>query len=571
MLNKEWRLRERPAAETVEQLSSSLGLNADLATLLALRGVSNYDEAKTFFRPSLEDLHDPFLMKDMEKAVDRIIGAWTNGEKILVYGDYDVDGTTSVALLYSFLSDKCDAAFYIPDRYEEGYGLSEKGVRFAKDNDFSLIITLDCGIRALDMAQLIKELGLDLIICDHHLPGKELPSAVAILNPKQPDCGYPYKELCGCGVGFKLAQALSIRGDFPLEDVFKHLDILSVAIAADIVDMLGENRVLSAFGMDLINRHPRMGIRKMLEQKKRNGPLSVSDMVFTVGPRINAAGRIGSGETAVALLISEDEQVAEKIHQQISEFNQTRRGLDQGVTEEALQVLEEDENGDSRSSIVLYNDHWHKGVVGIVASRMVDRFYKPTIILTGADGKVSGSARSVVGFDVHHAISCCSDVLDQFGGHQMAAGVTLKKENVPAFQQRFEEVVSGMITEEHLTPVLDIDEEISLTRITDKFVSVLKQFAPFGPGNLNPVFRSNRLIAMDVRKVGTDNKHIKLSVADPFNHTKQLHAIAFNQGHHFGDLADGSQFDLAYTIEENHWNGRVSLQLNVKDIKIISG
>lgn len=570
MKEKEWRLKERPDPAVVENLSKELGLNTDLATILALRGVSTFEEAKDFFRPSLEHLHDPFLMLDMDKAVARIAEAWGNGEKILVYGDYDVDGTTSVALLYSFLKDKGEAGFYIPDRYGEGYGLSEKGVRFAKENGYSLIITLDCGIRAEAMAALVSELGMDLIICDHHLPGETLPRAAAILNPKQNGCEYPYKELCGCGVGFKLAQALSIKYDFPLEEVFKHLDILSAAIAADIVDMRGENRVLSHFGMELINSFPRMGIRKMLEQKKRNGPLSVSDMVFTLGPRINAAGRIGSGETAVKLLISDDEKVAEEIHHQISEFNQTRRGLDTGVTEEALEILAQDESSFEKKSMVLYSDSWHKGVVGIVASRMVDRYYKPTIILTGSEEIVSGSARSVVGFDVHHAISECSELLEQYGGHQMAAGVTLKKENVKPFQDKFEEVVSASITQDQLTPVLDIDEEISLTRITDKFLSVLKQFAPFGPGNLNPVFRSNRLIAIDVRKVGTENKHIKLSVADPFNHTKQIQAIAFNQGHHFDAISEGGQFDLAYTIEENHWNGRVSIQLNVKDIKMIN-
>lgn len=570
MKEKEWRLRERPDSAVVVHLSKELGLNADLATILALRGVATFEEAKDFFRPALAQLHDPFLMMDMDKAVERIAKAWENGEKILVYGDYDVDGTTSVALLYSFLKDKGEAGFYIPDRYGEGYGLSEKGVRFAKENGYSLIITLDCGIRAEAMAKLVNELEMDLIICDHHLPGENLPEAAAILNPKQSGCEYPYKELCGCGVGFKLAQALSIKYDFPLEEVFKHLDILSVAIAADIVDMRGENRILSHFGMELINTHPRMGIRKMLEQRKGNGPLSVSDMVFTLGPKINAAGRIGSGETAVSLLISDDDKVAEDIHHQISEFNQTRRGLDTGVTEEALEILSKDESSLSKKSMVLYSDTWHKGVVGIVASRMVDRYYRPTIILTGSEEMVSGSARSVVGFDIHHAISECSDLLEQYGGHQMAAGVTLKKENVKPFQDRFEEVVSGMITEEHLTPVLDIDEEISLTRITDKFVSVIKQFAPFGPGNLNPVFRSNRLIAMDVRKVGAEDKHIKLSVADPFHHNRQVEAIAFNLGQHYEAIADGGQFDLAYTIEENHWNGRVTIQLNVKDIKMIA-
>lgn len=567
MIKKEWRLKQRPDSQSVEKLSTELNIGKDLTDLLFLRGIDSFDKAKAFFRPSLEDLHDPFLMKDMDKAVARIAEAWGNGEKILVYGDYDVDGTTSVALVYSFLKDKGEADFYIPDRYDEGYGLSEKGIHFAKDNGFSIIITLDCGIRATDKAALATELGVDLIICDHHIPGDDLPNAAAVLDPKRSDCGYPFKELCGCGVGFKLIQALSIRHDFPLEDVFANLDLVAIAIAADIVDVVGENRILTHFGMDLINRHPRPSVRKMLEEKKRNGPLSVSDVVFSIGPRINAAGRIGSGKTAVELLIEEDRQKLSELYANITELNLTRRGLDKGVTEDAMAELADNPELLDKRSVVVFNKDWHKGVIGIVASRIVDVYYRPTIVLTESDGMVTGSARSVQGFDVHEAIGQCADLLEQFGGHQAAAGVTMKPENVEAFKVKFEQVVSSSIKEEHLTPWLEVDSQITLGKIDDKFFRILRQLAPFGPGNMNPVFRTNRLSAVDVSRVGADKTHLRLKVADPYEHRKHYVGIGFNLGHHFDALARGEQFDLVYTIEENHWNGKVNLQLNIKDIK----
>lgn len=566
MIKKEWRLKQQPDGGSAEKLSAELNISKDLTDLLFLRGVETFDSAKAFFRPSLEDLHDPFLMKDMDRAVDRIAKAWGNGEKILVYGDYDVDGTTSVALVYSFLKDKGEVDFYIPDRYAEGYGVSEQGIQFAKDNGFSLIITLDCGIRAIDMARMANELGVDLIICDHHIPGDELPTAAAVLDPKRSDCEYPFKELCGCGVGFKLIQALSIKHDFPLEDVFANLDLVAIAIAADIVDVVGENRVLTHFGMDLINRHPRPSVRKMLEEKKRNGPLSVSDVVFSIGPRINAAGRIGSGRTAVELLIEEDPLKLNELFSQITELNLTRRGLDKEVTEQAMEELASNNELSEMRSIVVFDPGWHKGVIGIVASRIVDVYYRPTIVLTESEGSVTGSARSVQGFDVHGAIEACAELLDQFGGHQAAAGVTLKPENVEPFREKFEQVVSSTILEEHLTPFLEIDSVITLSKIDDKFFRILRQLAPFGPGNMNPVFRSNRLVAIDVMKVGADKTHLRLKVADPYEHRKHFVGIGFNLAHHYDVLARGEQFDLAYTIEENHWNGRVSLQLNIKDI-----
>ncbi|MGB1318664.1 MAG: single-stranded-DNA-specific exonuclease RecJ, partial [Flavobacteriales bacterium] len=457
--------------------------------------ISTFEEAKNFFRPSLDDLHDPFLMKGMDKAVSRIEQALGNGEKILIYGDYDVDGTTAVALVYSFLKDLGQIDFYIPDRYKEGYGLSMAGIDYAKEFGISLIIALDCGIRAIDKVAYANELDIDIIICDHHLPGLELPEAHAILDPKQKDCEYPFKELCGCGVGFKLLQAFCERNNEDFERLYAKADSLAISIAADIVPITGENRILATFGVQQINESPSTGIQAMLKYAKIDRPLTISDVVFIIGPRINAAGRIASGKRAVELLISDDLDDALKFSEEISKYNTERRTLDKSVTDGALEIVAtEDFYSDSKSTVV-FNKDWHKGVVGIVASRLIEKHYKPTIVLTESEGVATGSARSVKGFDVHAALTECEDLLEQFGGHKYAAGMSLKLENVDAFRERFEKVVSERIEEHMLTPKLDVDLEIDLDRITPKFMGLLKQFGPFGPGNMNPVFVSRNLTA----------------------------------------------------------------------------
>ena len=567
MQETKWQIEQADNPEGVTTLCSDLGVKADVAQLLVSRGISDYESARNFFRPSLDDLHDPFLMKDMEKAVERLEDALGNGEKIIVYGDYDVDGTTSVALVYSFLKDLGQIDYYIPDRYKEGYGLSFQGIDYAEENDISLIITLDCGIRAVDKVDYAKEKGVDIIICDHHLPGGKLPMAAAILDPKQPHCDYPYKELSGCGVGFKLMQAFCQKNGEGFERALTNIDLVAISIASDIVPITGENRVLAAFGLEKINASPSIGIRAMLGEAKMNQPLTISNVVFTIGPRINAAGRISSGKKAVELLISEDEDEAKTFSHQIARFNTERKSLDKSVTEQALELIETDDFYiESKSTVVFQND-WHKGVVGIVASRIIERHYKPTIVLTESEGVATGSARSVSGFDVHAALTECEELLEQFGGHKYAAGMSLKLENVNAFRARFEEVVAGSITEDLLTPKLKIDLEIGLDRVTPKFMGLLKQFSPFGPGNRNPVFVSRNLTASDLRLMGTDESHLRLKPKQEGVRHLPIQAVAFKMGVLYDQLNSGQRFDLAYSIEENHWNGRVSLQLMVKDLK----
>ena len=567
MLETEWKYADLPDPSDVGVLCNELGIKEDVAQLLINRGITNFDQAKSFFRPSFEDLHDPFLMKGMDKAVERIEQALGNGETILVFGDYDVDGTTSVALVYSFLKDFGQVDFYIPDRYKEGYGLSIAGIDYAKENDIGLIIALDCGIRAVDKVKYANELGIDIIICDHHLPGAELPAAYAILDPKQPDCNYPYKELCGCGVGFKLLQAFCEKNNEDLEKLTAKIDLVAIAIAADIVPITGENRILTTYGVQKINQDPSTGIRALLEYTKMNREMTISDVVFTIAPRINAAGRIASGKRAVELLISDDLNEALEFSAEISKYNTERRDLDKSVTEGALEILQTDAFYATSKSTVVFNPDWHKGVVGIVASRLIEQHYKPTIVLTESEGKATGSARSVHDFDVHAALTECEDLLEQFGGHKYAAGMSLSLENVEAFRKKFEEVVAGSIQEHMLTPKLNIDLEIDLDRVSPKFMSLLKQLAPFGPGNMNPVFVSRNLIAEDCRTMGADDSHLRFKPKQQGVRHMILQAVAFKMGKLYDELSKGKPFDMAYTIEENHWNDRVYLQLNVKDIK----
>ena len=569
MFETEWKYADLPEPAQVSELCEQLGIKEDVAQLLINRGISDFDEAKKFFRPSFEGLNDPFLMKGMDKAVSRLEEAFGNGEKLLIYGDYDVDGTTSVALVYSFLKDLGQVDFYIPDRYKEGYGFSIAGIDYAKANDISLIITLDCGIRAVDKVAYANELDIDIIICDHHIPGTELPAAYAILDPKQDGCEYPYKELCGCGVGFKLLQGYCEKNDADFERLTAKLDLVAIAIAADIVPMTGENRILATFGVQQINQSPSTGIRAMLEYTKINRDLTISDVVFIIAPRINAAGRIASGKRAVELLISDDFEEALEFSAEISNYNTERRDLDKSVTESALEILETDDFYKNSRSTVVYNPDWHKGVVGIVASRLIEQHYKPTIVLTESEGKATGSARSVHDFDVHAALTECEDLLEQFGGHKYAAGMSLSLDNVDAFRKKFEEVVAARIEEHQFIPKLNIDLEIELDRITPKFMSLLKQFGPFGPGNRNPVFVSRNLIAEDCRTMGADGSHLSFKPNQQAAQHSMLKAVAFKMGKLHSELAKGKPFDLAYTIEENHWKDRVSLQLMVKDIKFV--
>jgi len=568
MLEHKWQLKTATDKAAVGQLSALLKVREDIAQMLVTRGITNYDEAKDFFRPSLEKLHDPFLMKDMDVAVARLIRALGDGEKVLIYGDYDVDGTTAVALVYGFLHQLGQFDFYIPDRYGEGYGVSTQGIDHAHANGFTLIITLDCGIRAVDKVAYANTLGIDMIICDHHLPGDALPDAVAVLDPKRPDCNYPYKELCGCGVGFKFMQAMCQQGGLDMEDLFSRLDLLAVSIAADIVPVTGENRILAYFGMQCINTAPCTGIRTLLENAKVNRELSISDAVFIIGPRINAAGRIASGRKAVELLLSDKPQEAADFAAEIAAFNLTRRALDKEVTEDALNIIASDDFYANSRSTVVFGDNWHKGVVGIVASRLIDHYYRPTIVLALADGMATGSARSVAGFDVHEAIEQCADLLEKYGGHTHAAGLSLKVEKVHEFRQRFEAIAMERITEEMMMPVVHIDAEIELERISLAFMGLLKQFAPFGPGNMSPLFVSRGLKASDVSTVGGDGAHLRFKVQSTSKGGHPLQCIAFKMGDKLRSLSQARQFDMVYSIEENYWKDRVSLQLMVKDIRI---
>ena len=560
-----WTLKPKPPEDSVKQLQEALQVDEFIATLLSQRGISTYREAKTFFRPSLEDLHDPFLMKDMDKAVSRIEKAIESNENILVYGDYDVDGTTSVALISSYLKTKSElVATYIPDRYDEGYGVSYKGIDFAEDNGFTLIIALDCGIKAVDKIVYAKEKGIDFIICDHHRPGNDLPNAVAVLDPKREDCQYPYKELCGCGVGFKLIQGLAFNEGKSINDLVEYLDLVATAIGADIVPITGENRTLAYFGLQIINTNPRPGIKAIIDQIKKQ-ELSITDVVFIVAPRINAAGRMKHGNHAVTLLLETDYNLAVQYALDIDQFNSDRRDADQRITEEALQQIIS-KNEQTRFTTVVYNETWHKGVIGIVASRLTETYYRPTLVFTKSGDKLAASARSVSGFDVYNALEACSGYIEQFGGHKYAAGLTIKEENYEAFKQAFEDEVSKTIDKTLLTPEIKIDLKIDLKEITLKFYRIISQFAPFGPGNMTPIFMSENLRDTGYGKcVGENDKHLRITAVQTGK--EKFTAIGFGLGNKIDLISNKKLFKAVYSIDENEWNGTVSLQLKLRDIQ----
>lgn len=569
-----WIIAENVDKQLVKSLSESLGIDEILAILLVQRGITNFEEAKNFFRPSLTQLHDPFLMKDMDKAVDRLQKAMNNGEKILIYGDYDVDGTTAVALIYTYLKNfvnKKKIEFYIPDRYEEGYGISYKGIDYAADNGFGLVIVLDCGIKAVEKIEYANQRGVDFIICDHHRPDDVIPNAVAVLDSKRPDCEYPYKELSGCGVGFKLITALSMRLGRPKEEVYELLDYVAVSIAADIVPITGENRVLAYFGLIQLNKNPRPGIAAVLRQAEQKNiadkELTISDLVFLIGPRINAAGRLEKASDSVRLLLATNKDHAEKLAASINDLNSKRREFDNAITEEALQMIDADEKMRNAKSTVIFNENWHKGVIGIVASRLTDSYYRPTIVLTRSGNLITGSARSIKNFDIYDAIDSCSDILEHFGGHKYAAGLSLKPEHLQEFSERFEKYVSEHLEDDDLTPELNVDIEMDFTNITPKFVRILKQFAPFGPGNLSPVFLTRNVVDAGFSRAVGNRKHLKLSVMQQGNTDFVFSGIAFQKGDLYERIHDKEPFTMCYYIEENFWQGKTTLQLNVKDIK----
>uniref|UniRef100_UPI0040470FE1 single-stranded-DNA-specific exonuclease RecJ n=1 Tax=Mariniflexile sp. TaxID=1979402 RepID=UPI0040470FE1 len=559
-----WTLKPKPDSKKLEALQKALQVDAVVATLLLQRGVETYEDAKAFFRPSLDDLHDPYLMKDMDKAVARIETAMEKHENILVYGDYDVDGTTAVALMSSYLKTKYNLVYtYIPNRYDEGYGISYKGINFALENNFTLIITLDCGIKSVDKVAYAKELGIDFIICDHHTPADGIPDAVAVLDPKRNDCNYPFKELCGCGVGFKLIQALAGKDGKKAEDLTEYLDLVATAIGADIVPIDGENRILAHFGLQVINTNPRPGIKAILDQVEKT-ELTITDVVFVVAPRINAAGRMEHGNFAVRLLAEEEADLAVKYASEINNYNLDRRETDKQVTEEALKQIEE-QNEQGRLTTVVYHENWHKGVIGIVASRLTETYYRPTLVFTKSGDKLAASARSVRDFDIYEALGACSAHIEQFGGHKYAAGLTLLEENYEAFKQAFEDVVTKTIDRNLLTPEIKIDVKIDLQDITPKFYRILKQFAPFGPNNMTPVFMTDNLLDTGYGKcVGEDKTHLRMTVKQP--QSNSVVAIGFGMGDKFDIISNRKPFKAVYSIDENEWQGHVSLQLKLRDI-----
>jgi len=584
-MKKRWLLKDRGNTELVNKLAVQLGIDPLLADLLVQRGITTFEGAKAFFRPELSLLHDPFLLNDMDKAILRIGKALAAKEKVMIYGDYDVDGTTAVALVYTFLKEQGfdSIDFYIPDRYAEGYGISFTSINYAQQEGFTLIIALDCGIKAIEKINYAREKGIDFIICDHHRPGDKLPEAIAVLDPKRLDSTYPFDELSGCGVGFKLIQAYAAKNNVPFKSVCKYLDLVAVSIASDIVPIYGENRILTYYGLKLINSNPRPGIeailnianvlRKTVEESQTeteseifSRELTVNDLVFILGPRINAAGRIESGRNSVELLISPDLGHAESIARQINDFNTERRNLDSQITQEALEQIAGDQFLRNSLSTVVYNPDWHKGVIGIVASRLTETYYRPTIVLTLSNGYITGSARSVKDFDIYDAIDSCSDLLEHFGGHTFAAGLSLKPENLVEFRRRFEEVVASTIKEDMRVPEVEIDLEINLNQITPRFLRVLKQFAPFGPGNMSPVF-----VTPDTHDTGyariVGKNHVKMTVFQNAVRSDPFAAIAFQQGEKYAAIQKGQFMDICYHLEENEWNGVHSIQLNIKDIR----
>ncbi|PLW94231.1 MAG: single-stranded-DNA-specific exonuclease RecJ [Marinilabiliales bacterium] len=584
MLNKRWVLKEQGDEEIIQHLMSQINVNRQIANLLAQRGVDSYAKARSFFRPSLDELHDPFLMKDMDKAVNRVLKAIDNKEKILLYGDYDVDGTTAVATLYSFLSRyKIPLDYYIPDRYSEGYGISTQGIDYAAENGCPLVIAVDCGIKAVEKIEYAKTKGIEFIICDHHRPAETIPDAVAVLDPKRKDCTYPFDDLSGCGVGFKLIQALAQKTYVGIEKLKPLLDKVVLSIAADIVPVTGENRILAHFGLKVLNTNPSAGIEAILKTagiKRRpdsiyktdysfTKKISISDLVFIVGPRVNAAGRIQSGKNSVDLLVCESADKADTIAAQIDTFNVERKSLDSNATQQALETIADSEIDKTKLSTVLYNPNWHKGILGIVASRLTEHHYKPTIVFTQSvdTGLITGSARSIRGFDIYEAIESCTDLLEHWGGHTYAAGLSLKEDNFEEFRKRFEDYAQEHMTEDIMTPIIEVDTFLDFNAITKKFYNLLRQFAPFGPGNMAPIFQTNEIYDNGYSKV-VGGKHLKLFVTQKFYKGFGHPGIAFQMGDFYPNIEGQKPFDIVYAVEENEWNGNTTIQLNVKDIRI---
>jgi single-stranded-DNA-specific exonuclease len=566
MIEKRWVFKNSFSEDVSNHLSTTINVSKPLANILAQRGINTFDEAKTFFRPTLDQLHDPFLMKDMDLAVARVEKALASDEKILVYGDYDVDGTTSVALFYGFINSfHINSAFYIPDRYKEGYGISRQGIDWAKDNGYSLIVALDCGIKSVELVEYAKTLAIDFIICDHHRPGDILPPASAVLDPKREDCDYPFKELSGCGIGFKLMQGILSKMPHIKVDAFDFLDLVVVSIAADIVPIVGENRILAYYGLIRLNTCPRPGLKALINLAGQKKVLNITGVVFGLAPRINAAGRVGHAKGAVDLLLAETEDEAYHFGEKLNIKNDQRRDFDTSITEEALEMIDGNVLSKTAKSTVLFKNDWHKGVIGIVASRCIEKYYRPTIILTQSEDKATGSARSVPGFDVYEAIDSCSHLLDQFGGHKYAAGLTLPIDNVAAFQLKFEEVVAETIPDELLIPQIELDAEIQLDNINSKFYNILKQMEPFGPENMTPIFFADHLVLASSLTVIKD-KHLKFKVSQE-NNTSSFDCIGFGLGELATQLSSDMIFKMAFTVEENEFRGRTTLQLNIKDIK----
>ncbi|MCQ2284395.1 MAG: single-stranded-DNA-specific exonuclease RecJ [Bacteroidales bacterium] len=584
-MDKRWICKELPDQAAVEEFSRQLSIEKPLASLLLQRGITTPEAAAEFFNPDISRLHDPFLMKDMDKAVKRLSKAVIDNEKILVYGDYDVDGTSAVALLYSFLCEiigsdyKELVEYYIPDRYAEGYGISDQGIEYCRENKINLLISLDCGIKANDKVEMANKYGIDVIICDHHLEGDELPAAVAILDPKRKDCNYPYKELSGCGVGFKLIQGYCQQYKLPDQLWLSRMDLVAISIASDIVAITGENRILAHFGLEIINKFPRVGIKSILDQAgiKLHYPfkeetifsrvISISDLVFYVGPRINAAGRMKSGRESVRLFICEDEDKSADIGKRINSQNEERKEQDRNATEEAIHMIRDSHEYEKRKSIVIYNPTWFKGIIGIVASRLVEEFYKPTIVLTkSTDGLITGSARSVKEFNIYDGIDNCSELLEHFGGHKFAAGLSMKEENLEEFIEKFEQYVSENLEESSCVPEISVDMPLDLSEISHSFLNNLKRFAPFGPGNMEPVFQSNTVVDEGNGRIVGD-KHLKCRVLYPDRPVQPLDVIAFNMKDKLPLIQNNKRFDVLYHVEENVWNNTVNIQLNVKDIR----
>ena len=564
-MKRRWILKPNPASDAIEKLGSALNLNQSLTSILLQRSVATFDDAKKFFRPTLDQLHDPFLLKGMHKAIERIKSAIDSNEKILVFGDYDVDGTTAVALVHSFLkSFHTQVEYYIPDRYKEGYGVSEEGIDWASKNGFSLIITLDLGIKASTMVDLGNSQGLDFIICDHHLPDDSVPKAVAVLDPKQKDCNYPFDELSGCGLGFKLIQAYSQK-HLPSADIFQYLDLVCVSIASDIVPIVGENRILSYFGLKKLNENPSPGLKALKEISGIKTDLDIAGIVFTLGPRINSAGRVAHANGAVELLTASTENEALEKAEKLNLKNDLRRTFDLATTEEAIAMIEAEPALQLKKSTVLFNPTWHKGVIGIVAARCIEKYYKPTVILTESNEKITGSARSIAGFDLYAALLQCQHHLEKFGGHKYAAGLTMDKKNLKAFEDKFEEVVASTVTDDMLIPKIDIDQVISFDTITPKFIAILKQMAPFGPQNLNPTFETKNVTVLN-SLTNFKDKHIRFLAGQEGNQSF-FNVLGFDMAHYFELLKRGNSFSMAYTIEENNYNRNTSIQLRIKDLK----